>query len=395
MCGRKRRQLQKLTFTSQNYVGVGALSHLSDEIQKYEPKKVVIITDHILVELGLLDSVFSTLETNGIKYTVFSDIEPEPSVQLAQRLVDFVQEKQGDFIIGIGGGSALDLAKLSAVLSYHEGKVEQYLNLTGTKEVTERGIPKILIPTTSGTGSEVTNITVLSLETTKDVIAHDYLLADVTIVDPELTITMPKRVTAATGIDALTHAVEAYLSKNSSIVTDGLALHAVKLIARSLKKAVHEPNHLEARTDMSVASYMAGMAFFNAGVAGVHALAYPLGGQFHLPHGEANAVLLPYVMNHIKEACHTRMKDLLCALDASYTDMASEEATHIFIDKLFDIIKEVELPTKLELYSIPKDAIGLLTADAKKQTRLLARSPLELTYDDIYTIYTDAYEGRQ
>ncbi len=385
--------MQKLTFTAQNYVGIDSINQLPNELKRYSPKKIIIITDQILIELGLLKSIFSILESNDIEYTVFSGVEPEPSIQLAQRLVDFVQKEQGDFIIGIGGGSALDLAKLAAVLSCHEGKVEEYLNLTGTKEVNKRGIPKVLIPTTSGTGSEVTNITVLSLKATKDVIAHDYLLADVIIVDPLLTITMPKRVTAATGVDALTHAIEAYLSKNSSIVTDGLALHAVKLIAQSLSKAVHEPNDIDARTDMSIASYMAGMSFFNAGVAGVHALAYPLGGQFQLPHGEANAVLLPYVMNYIKKSSYTRMKDLLCAFDSSYIDMEPEKAACIFIDKLFEMIQEVELPTKISSYDIPKHAIELLTQDAEKQTRLLSRSPLELEYDDIYTIYIDAYNG--
>src|SRR5690606_22531931 len=181
--------------------------------------------------------------------------------------------------------------------------VRNYLNLTGTQKIMKKGLPKILIPTTSGTGSEVTNISVLSLETTKDVVTHDYLLPDVAIVDPALTVSLPARVTAATGVDAFTHAVEAYVSKNASPVSDAMALQAIRLISQSIRTAVANGEDKQARTDMSYGSYLAGLAFFNAGVAGVHALAYPLGGQFHLPLGEANAVLLPYVMGYIRKSC--------------------------------------------------------------------------------------------
>ncbi len=309
----------KLVFTPLSYTGWGALEQLIPEVEKYSPKKILVVTDPMLAKIGLAERITSPLEEQGYSVTLYTDVVPEPPLETGEKLVSFTREGQFEMVIGVGGGSALDLAKLAAVLAVHEGSAADYLNLTGTKSVEKKGLPKILIPTTSGTGSEVTNISVLSLETTKDVVTHDYLLADVAIVDPELTVSVPAKVTAATGIDALTHAVEAYISVNASPTTDGLALQAIRLIGRSLRKAVEDGSDKQARIDMSNGSYLAGLAFFNAGVAGVHALAYPLGGQFHISHGESNAVLLPYVMGYIRKSCPKRMADILNALGGNST----------------------------------------------------------------------------
>ncbi|MET1031397.1 iron-containing alcohol dehydrogenase, partial [Domibacillus tundrae] len=216
----------KLVFAPLSYTGWGSLSQLVPEVEKYEPKNLLVITDPMLEKIGLTKRVTDPLEERGYNVTVYTDVVPEPPLAIGEKLVMFTREGGFDLVIGVGGGSALDLAKLAAVLSVHEGSVKNYLNLSGTKQVSEKGLPKILIPTTAGTGSEVTNISVLSLETTKDVVTHDYLLADAAIVDPELTVSVPAKVTAATGIDALTHAVEAYISVNASPVTDALALQA-------------------------------------------------------------------------------------------------------------------------------------------------------------------------
>lgn len=288
--------MHKLTFTPVSYTGWGCLNQLLPEVERLKATNILIVTDPFLKELGLTDKVQQPLLSKGYATTIYTDIAPEPPLAIGEKLVDFTRKHQFDLVIGLGGGSALDLAKLAAVLAVHDGKVADYLNLTGTKALEQKGLPKILIPTTSGTGSEVTNISVLSLDTTKDVVTHDYLLADSAIVDPELTISLPPKVTAATGVDALTHAIEAYVSVNANEVTDSLALQAIRLISGSIRTAVLEGENKQARSDMSYGSYLAGLAFFNAGVAGVHALAYPLGGQFHIAHGDSNAVLLPYVM---------------------------------------------------------------------------------------------------
>lgn len=385
--------MHKLTFAQTSYTGWGSLAALPDEVKRLQAKKVLIVTDPFLQKIGMTDTIEKSILEIGCTVEIYTDVEPEPPLAIGEKLVAYTREHDFDLVVGLGGGSALDLAKIAAVLAVHDGDVAEYLNLSGTRSLQHKGLPKILIPTTSGTGSEVTNISVLSLETTKDVITHDYLLADVAIVDPALTISLPPKVTAATGIDALTHAVEAYVSKNANPVTDGLALKAIKLINGAIRIAVKDGENKKARTDMSYGSYLAGLAFFNAGVAGVHALAYPLGGQFHIAHGDSNAVLLPYVMGYIRKSCDGRMKDILEAMDFEVKGLSHEEAADQCIKELERLVKDVGIPLTLQEFEIPFDALDLLTEDATKQTRLLARSPMELKKEDIYAIYKSAFDG--
>ncbi|TYS17061.1 iron-containing alcohol dehydrogenase [Rossellomorea vietnamensis] len=383
----------KLVFAPLSYTGWGSLEQLVPEVQKYAPEKILVVTDPLLADIGLAKRVTDPLEENGFNVTLYTEVVPEPPLETGEKLVSFTREGKFELVIGVGGGSAMDLAKLAAVMAAHEGTAADYLNLSGTKQVEHKGLPKILIPTTSGTGSEVTNISVLSLESTKDVVTHDYLLADVAIVDPELTVSVPPKVTAATGIDALTHAVEAYVSVNASPTSDGLALQAIRLIARSIRTAVKDGENKQARIDMSHGSYIAGLAFFNAGVAGVHALAYPLGGQFHISHGESNAVLLPYVMGYIRKSCTTRMADILNALGGNSLYLSDDEASYKCVEELVRLVKDVGIPQALSEFDIPESALESLTQDGVKQKRLLARSPLPLGEEDIRKIYRSAFEG--
>jgi alcohol dehydrogenase class IV len=383
----------KLVFTPLSFTGWGALEHLLPEVGKHQAEKILVVTDPFLETIGLTQKITSPLIEKGYEVSLYKDVVPEPPLEIGERLVSFTRKGQFDLVIGVGGGSALDLAKLAAVLAVHEGPVADFLNLTGTKKVTKKGLPKILIPTTSGTGSEVTNISVLSLQSTKDVVTHDYLLADVAIVDPELTVSVPPRVTAATGIDALTHAIEAYVSINASPTSDGLALQAIRLIGRSLRKAVQNGSDKQARVDMSNGSFIAGLAFFNAGVAGVHALAYPLGGQFHLSHGESNAVLLPYVMGYIRKSCTGKMADILHALTGEPSNLPVEEASFKCVEELERLVKDVGIPSTLNGFHIPESALESLTRDGVKQKRLLARSPMPLLEKDIRDIYRAAFQG--
>lgn len=391
--GGKVMGFSQLVFAPLSYTGWGALTQLVAEVEKYDAQKVLVVTDPVLEKIGITKQVTAPLIEKGFAVSVYTEVVPEPPLEVGEALVDFTRKGNFDLVIGFGGGSAMDLAKLAAVLAVHEGPVADYLNLTGTKKVEKKGLPKILIPTTAGTGSEVTNISVLSLETTKDVVANNYLLADVAIVDPALTVSVPPRVTAATGVDALTHAVEAYISVNASPASDALALHAIRLIAHSLRKAVEDGNNRQARTDMSQGSFLAGLAFFNAGVAGVHALAYPIGGQFHIPHGESNAVLLPYVMSYIRKSCTKRMGDILEALGGNKSLLSEEEASYKCVDELTRIVKDVGIPSTLGGFNIPESALEQLTSDGVKQKRILERSPLPLKEDDIRKIYQSAFDG--
>lgn len=369
------------------------MEHLVSEAKRLNASNILIVTDPFLKDLGMTNKIVEPLEAQGWTTSVYTEVVPEPPLEVGEKLVAFTRENKFDLVIGLGGGSALDLAKLAGVLASHEGKVADYLNLTGGRSLTHKGIPKILIPTTSGTGSEVTNISVLSLESTKDVVTHDYLLPDVAIVDPALTTSLPPKVTAATGIDALTHAIEAYVSNNANPVTDALALQAIRLISGSIRTAVADGENKEARTNMSYGSYLAGLSFFNAGVAGVHALAYPLGGQFHISHGESNAVLLPYVMGYIRQSCEKRMKDILEAMGFSSTQLSQEEASYKCVDELKKLVADVNIPVSLKGFNIQEEALDSLADDGIKQKRILARSPMPLLREDIFTIYHAAYLG--
>jgi alcohol dehydrogenase len=380
-----------LRFPGVTEIGWGVFESLKEHVLKMEAKEILLISDDILLELESVKDIVENIMTVA-NIHVYSDVEAEPTLECAQRLVKYTKEKNVDVVIGLGGGSVLDLAKLAAVLSIHDGTVRDYLNLTGDKKIIARGLPKILVPTTSGTGSEVTNISVLALPGTKDVVAHDYLIADVALVDPALTVSVPPRLTAATGVDALTHAVEAFLSVQANSVTDGLAQKAMQLISGSLKQAVDNGENKEARRDLSEGSYLAGLSFFHAGVAGVHALAYPLGSKFHIPHGESNAVLLPYVLSYISKSCPDKMQQAAALLDPSYHPTKLYERDD-YLGLFRQMIEDVNLPTSLKEYGVREEDLEALTADACKQTRLLARSPLPLTKEDIYRIYEMAFEG--
>ena len=384
----------KTTFVNRNHTGRGCLSVLPEEVGRLGIKKVLILTDPFLKQNGTAARIADLLSPLGVESVIHDEVIAEPPLAAGEALVDFTRAQKVDGVIGLGGGSAMDLAKLAAVFAEQDGRVADYLNLSGSRTLTTRGLPKIMIPTTSGTGSEVTNISVLSLETTKDVIAHDFLLADVAIVDPDLTLSVPPKVTAATGIDALTHAVESYVSVNANPITEGLSLQAIRLIADSLRSAVHDGGNIQAREDMSYGSYLAGIAFFNAGVAGVHALAYPLGGQFHISHGESNAVLLPYVMGYIRPACEKKLKDIYEAMGYSAAQLSQEEAAKRCVAALGQLAQDVGIPASLQDFSIPEEALTSLTADGCKQTRLLARSPMPLQEADIAAIYRAAWEGK-
>lgn len=374
------------------HIGWGAIEKLSSEIERYG-NRILIVSDPVLAKIGVLDKIVAQINIPDLHHDIYTEIIPEPLLQTGKDLVEFARKGNYDLVVGIGGGSALDLAKLAAVFTGNPGDLKDYLNLSGTRKVQEKGIPKILIPTTAGTGAEVTNISVLALEHTKDVITHDHLLADVAIVDPELTMTVPAKVTAATGADALTHAIEAFISVNANPYSDGHALQSIRLIGGALKKAVHNGNDKQARIDMAYGSYLAGLSFFNAGVGAIHALAYPLGGQFHLAHGDSNAVLIPYVLGYIRRTCASRLAIVLQALTGEFNSLPEEEASIKCIEVLAELMNDIGIPKTLQGYKIPPSATRPLAADGIKQKRLLARCPMHLEEEDIFRIYEAASTG--
>jgi alcohol dehydrogenase len=375
------------------YHGEGSLSKLDDIVRELKIKSVFLLTDPILRELGVIQPVLEILEKQSIHVHLVSNVIPEPPLEVGNQVVEEVRNSKAELVIGIGGGSALDLAKAAAVLAENEGYVEDYLNLTGEKKLTNKGLPKVLIPTTAGTGAEVTDIAVFSLKGTKDVITHDYLLADYAIVDPVLTYTLPPRVTAASGIDAFTHAIEAYTSINATPLTDMLAIEAMDRIVKNIRTAVWNGQDKSAREQMALGSLLAGLSFYNAGVAGVHGLAYPLGGLFKLPHGESNAVLLPYVYDHIWPACMGKMVKVAELFKLPTEGKSDREIAQATVKSILDLVQDVGLPKTLSEYHIQREDIKQLAENGIKQKRLLNRSPKPLSIDSIEQIYLNAFEG--
>jgi alcohol dehydrogenase len=373
--------------------GEGSLHKLQDILSELNIESVFLLTDPILKDLGVIQPVLQILDEQNIKVHLVTNVVPEPPLEVGNQVIEEIRKSRTELVIGIGGGSALDLAKAAAVLVENEGLVEDYLNLSGGKKFIKKGLPKVLIPTTSGTGAEVTDISVFSLEDSKDVITHEYLLADYAIVDPTLTYTLPPRVTAASGIDAFTHAVEAFTSINATPLTDTLALEAMQRIVGNIRNAVWNGQNKAAREQMSLGSLLAGLSFFNAGVAGVHALAYPLGGLFKIPHGESNAVLLPYVYDHIWPACLEKMVRVAEVFNLPTFGKNDREIANLVIRSLLELVQEVGLPTTLSAYNIQRDDLTRLAENGVKQRRLLTRSPKPLNLESIEQIYINAYEG--
>ncbi|MEH6528397.1 MAG: iron-containing alcohol dehydrogenase [Porticoccus sp.] len=368
--------------------GKGAAQALAEQLQKLAVNNPLIVTDKGVRNSGTLTIITDQLPDNT--YAIYDNIPPEPEVSVVKACADVFKQGGHDGLVAVGGGSAIDIAKCVAVMTEHVGDLE---SLFGENTVNQRGIPLIAIPTTAGTGSEVTNIAILSdpVAQIKRGIVSDFLLPDVAIVSPEMTLSCPSNVTAASGVDALVHAIEAYLSNFSSPITDALAIKAMTLIIHALPKAYAEPDNLQAREDMATGSLMAGLAFGNAGVGAVHALAYPLGGRYHISHGVSNALLLPYVMEYNKPVCLERFYDIAQAFGEPVYTLTQLQAADRVMHRLRELCHEVAIPKNLSALNIPKSDIPLLAEEAYNVKRLLRNNPRAPTVEDIVAIYKAAF----
>lgn len=372
-------------------MGLGSVDKINDEIKDRKLKNVFIVTDEGLIKSGICSTVIDKIKKSVKKIDVFSEVPPDPPIETAYKCYDKAKGKKIDLIIGLGGGSSLDIAKMLSIMLTNDDKIE---NMFGINLVKKRGITKFLIPTTAGTGSEVTPIAILSDETEhlKKGVVSDYLLPEVAILDGELTRTLPPMPTASSGMDALIHAVEAFTSVNANDYTDYLAVKAMDLISKNLRKAWSNGDNLEARQKMLEGSFLAGQAFANAGVTAVHAFAYPLGGEFHIPHGIANTVMLCPVLefNMI-----SNLEKFAKLSDIFYTQKESmgelKEKSLKAIDFLKDLATDLKLPNTLKELNIPFESIERLAEGVMKVTRLLANNPRKLSYQDAVSIYKKAY----
>lgn len=368
--------------------GPAAIEQLAAELTRLKVDNPLIVTDTILLKSGTVDLALAQLGARP--YGIFDQVQPEPEIAIVEACTRAYRESGHDGVIGLGGGSAIDIAKGVAAFAGHSGPLAE---LFGVDLVTRKGPPLIAIPTTAGTGSEVTNVAIFSDKQAqlKKGIVSDYLLPDVALVSPSMTLTCPRSVTAASGVDALVHAIESYLSVNASPITDAIALGAIKLIAKALPKAYANPANLQAREDMATASLMAGMAFGNAGVGAVHALAYPLGGRFNIAHGVSNALLLPYVMAWNKLACVERLRDIAAAMGVRVAELSDKQAADQAVQAMAELCAAVDIPSGLRSFNVPADAIPAMAEEASRIDRLMRNNPRQLSAADIELIYRAAY----
>lgn len=385
--------LEKLTLfrtTKRILFGFGAVEKTGAEAQLLKGKKVLVITDSGVIQAGLLEDVEKSLQSAGLPFVIFDGVEPDPRIEVVEKSVEIAKKEGIDLIIGFGGGSSLDIAKVTSILLTNSGKID---SLFGIDLVPNPGIPVILVPTTAGTGSEVTPIAILSdtKEKLKKGIVSPFLFPEVAIVDPKLTIGLPPSVTAFTGMDALTHAIEAYASINATDLTDLFAFRALELISQNIRIAYANGENLTARSNMMEGSLLAGIAFANAGVGAVHAFAYPLGGEFHLAHGLTNTLMLPYVMRYNILGCPEKFAQMAKAFGEkaeTLSLMDGAETAVKFVERLSD---DIRVPRRLRDVGIPENAIPRLAEAAMKVTRLLANNPRKIALDDAIAIYNSAY----
>ncbi|NHI00278.1 iron-containing alcohol dehydrogenase [Oceanimonas sp. MB9] len=335
-------------------VGEGASHELPDVLNSLGCCRPLIITDKMMVELGYAGRIQASLSQQGIASHVFSDTVPEPTVGSIQAGVSEVQAGNYDCIIALGGGSPIDSAKAISILGKHGGHMRDY---KFPRVVIEAGLPIIAVPTTAGTGSEVTRFTIITDEDTdeKMLCVGIGFMPVAALVDYTLTLSLPPRITADTGIDALTHAIEAYVSKKASPYSDSQALSAMRLLGPNLRRAYHNGNDKAAREAMMLGSTLAGVAFSNASVALVHGMSRPIGAAFHVPHGLSNAMLLPSVTRFSIPAAPARYAECARAMGVANVNDSDEQANNMLLQELYALNEELQVPTLAE-YGIAQHA---------------------------------------
>ncbi len=374
------------------HFGEGCLAELPGQIAALRASRPMIVTDKGIVNAGLIAPVEQTLRAAGLEVAIFDEVVADPPEAIVLQAIEAAKSAGVDIVIGLGGGSSLDTAKVVAALAVDGA--QPLADIYGIGLLDRKGLPTILIPTTSGTGSEVTAISILTTgETTKAGIISPHLVADVALLDPAMTLGLPANVTAATGIDAMVHAVESYTSRNGkNPVSDMLAIEALKLLTAHIETACSDGSNMVAREAMLRGSMLAGQAFANSPVGAIHALAYPLGGIYHIPHGLSNALVMPYVMQYNLEAAAPLYAELADALNIPRgSENSSEARAQQLIDFLEALAVSVKAPRKLRDIGIARDATTELAEAAMLQTRLLDNNPREVTLADAQRIYDAAW----
>jgi len=370
--------------------GCGSALRLSEQCAALGVKQPLLVTDPGLVAIGLIQPVSKALAEAGLTPVLFDQVREDPPEETVLQAVQLGRAEEVDGVLAVGGGSSMDVAKLAAALLAGNQSLQQ---LYGVDQLRGGRLPLILVPTTAGTGSEVTPVAVITTgETTKAGVSSATLLPDVAVLDADLTLGLPPAVTAMTGVDAMVHAIEAYTSRHKkNPLSDNLARRALQLLATNIRTAVHDGGNREVRGNMLLGAMLAGQAFANAPVAAVHALAYPLGGHYHIPHGLSNSLVLPSVLEFNAPQAGGLYAELADIVVGRSVAGSNEAKTAALIGALRQLIDDVSLPATLREAKVAESDLEMLARDAMLQQRLLINNPRDVSYEDALSIYTAAY----
>lgn len=370
-------------------IGFSKSRGIAKIIKKMELNKILIVIDYNLKKMGIVDHIFNNLKEENVSFTIFDNIKNEPTLtEVDQVINDLNVAYNYDGIVGIGGGSTIDMTKLLAVSGSIEGSIRNYI---GTNLIDKPGIQMIMIPTTSGTGAEATPNAIVKdkKEGWKKGVVSPYLIPDLVIIDPELTLSLPPKVTAETGVDAFTHSIECFICKKANAMSDLFALSSMRLISRNLRRVIKDGSNKEARYNMSLASFYGGVAITNSGTGGVHALAYPLGGKYDMSHGLSNSILLAEVMEFNAKAVPEKFIKVAEAMGIDTNDLSEEQMIKFAVDEISKLVNDVGII--IEGFEISEKGLdNLATLAISEQQRLIMNNPRPITYKIAREIYKSA-----
>lgn len=377
-----------------SYFGPGARKVLPEVVQRLNKVKALVVTDKGLIQFGVAKMVTDVLDEAAISYDIFSDVKPNPTVSNVKAGIESFKKAGADFIIAIGGGSAMDTAKGIGIV-INNPEFDDIVSLEGCAPTKNKSVPIVALPTTAGTAAETTiNYVIIDENKQKKMVCVDPNdIPAVAIIDAELMYSLPKGLTAATGMDALTHAIEGYITKGAWEMSDMFEIEAVRMIARYLPVAVNEPSNPEGRNGMAVAQYIAGMAFSNVGLGLVHGMAHPMGSLFDVPHGVANALLLPTIMEFNMPACLDKYPEIAKAMGVDTSGMSKKEAAQAAVDAVRDLAVKVGIPQHLSELGISSADIPALAEQAISDV-CTPGNPREVTLDDIKALYEKALKHK-
>ena len=381
----------RMILNETSYFGAGSRKVIAEEVAKRGYKKALIVTDKDLIKFGVADQVIAVLKDANIPYEIFDEVKPNPTVKNVKAGIAAFQAAGADFMIAIGGGSSMDTSKAIGII-INNPEFSDVVSLEGVANTKKKSVPVIALPTTAGTAAEVTiNYVITDEENVKKMVCVDPNdIPTLAIIDPELMLSMPRGLTASTGMDALTHAIEGLITLGAWEMSDMFETKAIEMIAKWLPKAVENPSDIEARDGMATAQYIAGMAFSNVGLGLVHGMAHPLGAYYDIPHGVANALLLPFVMEYNKEAAKAKYRTIAEAMGVDTSSMSDDEAADAAVKAVKDLAIRVRIPQHLSEIGVPESGLPTL-AQAAYNDVCTPGNPRQTNVEEILAIYKKAF----